>query len=32
MQNKEKSEKLKIKWDDLVECSWNNESIYYFNE
>jgi putrescine transport system ATP-binding protein len=32
MQNKEISEKLKIKWDDLVECSWNNESIYYFNE
>ena len=32
MQNKEISERLKIKWDDLVECSWNNESIYFFNE
>ena len=32
MQNREISERLKIKWDDLVECSWNNESIYFFNE
>ena len=32
MQNSEISENLKIKWDDLVECSWNNESVYFFNE
>ena len=32
MQNREISERLKIKWDDLVECSWNNESIYFFND
>ena len=32
MQNSEISENLKIKWDDVVECSWNSDSIYFFNE
>ena len=32
MQNSEISEKLKIEWDDLVECSWRSESVYFFNE
>ena len=32
MQNSEISEELKIKWDDLVECSWKSESVYFFNE
>ncbi len=32
MQNSEISEKLKIEWDDLVECSWKSESVYFFNE
>ena len=32
MQNREISEDLKIKWDDKVECSWRDDSIYFFNE
>ena len=32
MQNSEISEELKIKWDDIVECSWKSESVYFFNE
>ena len=32
MQNSEISEDLKIKWDDKVECSWRDDSIYFFND
>jgi putrescine transport system ATP-binding protein len=32
MQNSEISGDLKIKWDDKVECSWRDDSIYFFNE
>tara|TARA_Y100000996_G_scaffold411108_2_gene394648 strand:- start:1905 stop:2966 length:1062 start_codon:yes stop_codon:yes gene_type:complete len=32
MQNSEISEDLQIKWDDQVDCSWNDSSIYFFNE
>ena len=32
MQNSEISEDLQIKWDDQVDCTWNDNSIYYFNE
>lgn len=32
MQNSEISKDLTIKWDDQVECSWGNDSIYFFDE
>tara|TARA_Y100000768_G_scaffold385593_1_gene372029 strand:+ start:396 stop:1457 length:1062 start_codon:yes stop_codon:yes gene_type:complete len=32
MQNSEISEDLQIKWDDQVDCNWNDSSIYFFNE
>ena len=32
MQNSEISEDLQIKWDDQVDCTWNDNSIYFFNE
>ena len=32
MQNSEISEDLQIKWDDQVDCTWSDNSIYFFNE
>ena len=32
MQNSEISEDLQIKWDDQVDCTWSDNSIYFFHE